>query len=649
MTTPVENRIDAITLEVVRNALGSIADEMALVIMRTAYSAIVRDSMDYSTGVCDRHGRVVAHGLTMALHLGSFPDAMQALTREYGDRVREGDVFVFNDPYVAGGMHLPDVYVVKPVFVDGEVEGWVATLVHQIDMGGIAPGSTAVYATEIYQEGLRIPVIRMYEGGRPNETFFRLMALNTRMPDKQAGDMRAQVAACRTAERAYIKLVQRYGSAAFRRMLEDLHDYAERVARTEIADLPDGSWSFTDYLDGTGDIPEPIPMTATVTIAGDELTVDWTGSAPQVRSAINCPPSFVKAAAHLVLKCIARRDIPNFEGYTRPLRQVLPAGSIVNPVEPAACAARAIVGWRAIDVLLGVFAQIVPERVTAAGEGGVSFASISGYDEGRRYVCSETLAGSWGAMHDRDGVFGIPNAGGNITNQPVEMIEAQFPIAIERYGMVPDSGGPGRFRGAPAYVREYRMLGEETIVVMRSDRRHWLPFGLAGGAPGTPSFNIVDPGPQQRFVPVMPMGPIVLRRGQRFCHFGAGGGGHGDPLERDPALCLADIADERYSAAYVREVYGVVTSADGREVDTRATERAREALRRARTEQPAHVARRPAYLQHFLGSLGLSDYALHGERELYLSGARPAPQRMPSPAEAPPCRHPANTQAGACP
>ncbi len=611
-------KIDAITLEVLRNALSSIADEMALIIMRTAYSAIVRDSMDYSTGVCDRHGRVIAHGLTMALHLGSFPDAMQALTRQYHDKVRQGDVFVFNDPYVAGGMHLPDVYVIKPVFFDNELEGYVATLVHQIDMGGIAPGSTAVYATEIFQEGLRIPVIKMYEEDHANETFFRIMALNTRMPDKQAGDMRAQVAACRSAERGFCKLVERYGSAAFRRMLDDLHDYAERMARAEITDLPDGTWSFTDYLDGTGEVPEPIAMKATVTIAGDELTVDWTGSAAQVKSAINCPSSFVKAAAHLVLKCVARRDIPNFEGFTRPIKQILPEGTIVNPVEPAACAARAIVGWRAIDVLLGVFAQIVPERVCAAGEGGVSFASISGYQDGKRFVCSETLAGSWGAMPDRDGVFGIPNAGGNITNQPVEMIEAQFPIAIERYGMVPDSGGPGRFRGAPAYVREYRMLGEETILVMRSDRRHWLPFGLDGGLPGTPSFNIVDPGPGQQMVPVMPMGPVMLARGQRFCHIGAGGGGHGDPLNRDPQACLDDVIEERYSAAYISEVYGVVLTSDGSAVDMAGTERARADARRRRAGASRQDYRRSAYLRYFLQPLGITDYSLEGERELRL-------------------------------
>ncbi|MGE0800850.1 MAG: hydantoinase B/oxoprolinase family protein [Lautropia sp.] len=606
-------KLDAITLEVVNHALGSIADEMALVIMRTAYSAIVRDSMDYSTGICDRHGRVVAHGLTMALHLGSFPDAMEAMRRDLGEAIHEGDVYVFNDPYTCGGMHLPDVYVVKPIFVAGELEGFAATVVHQIDMGGIAPGSTAVYSTEIFQEGLRLPVIRMYDRGVPNETFFRIMALNTRVPEKLAGDMRAQVAACRGAERAYARLVERYGSDAFRQMLDDLHDYAERVARAEIADLPDGRWTFTDWLDGTGDEPEPIVLTATVTIAGDELTVDWTGSAPQVRSAINCPPSFVKAAAHLMLKCVARREIPNFEGFCRPLHQVLPEGSIVNPRAPAACAARAIIGWRAIDVLMGVFAQIVPERLCAAGEGGVSFASISGFGpDGRRFVCSETHAGSWGAMPHRDGVFGIPNAGGNVTNQPVEMIEAQFPLAVERYGMVPDSGGPGRFRGAPAYVREYRALADDTMIVMRSDRRRWLPFGLDGGLPGTPSFNIVDPGDRQRLVPVMPMGPVMLTKGQRFCHIGAGGGGWGDPLERDPARCLDDLMEERFSPEYLAEVYGVVLTPAG-QVDLAATETRRRAMRAA---AGTGNSSQPSYLRRFLAPLGIESFRLDGEREL---------------------------------
>ena len=438
---------DPITMEVVRNALSSIADEMALVIMRTAYSSIVRDSMDYSSGVCDRHGRVVAHGLTMALHLGSFPDAMQELTRQYEGRIHPGDIFVFNDPYVAGGMHLPDVYIVKPIFHDGALEGYAATLVHQIDVGGIAPGSTAVYATEIFQEGLRIPIVKLYERGEPNETFFKMMELNTRIPDKLAGDMRAQVAACRTAEKGVLDLVARHGSDGYRRILDDLHDYAERVMRDEIAQLPDGAWSFTDYIDGLGETPEPIPLKVSVTIAGDHMTVDWTGSSPEVPGAINCPSAFVKSAVHLIVKCISDTDIPNFEGFLRPLEIILPEGTIVNPRPPAACAARAIVGWRAIDVLLGAFAQIVPDRVPAAGEGGVTFPAISGIHDGKRFVCSETLAGSWGAMCDRDGEFGIPNSGGNLTNQPVEMIEAHYPIEVQKYGMVGELGRAGEIPG----------------------------------------------------------------------------------------------------------------------------------------------------------------------------------------------------------
>lgn len=599
---------DPITLEVVKNALSSIADEMALVILRTAYSPIVRDSMDYSTGLCDRHGRVIAHGLTMALHLGAFPDAMQSLLQQYAGDIGEGDVFIFNDPYAAGGMHLPDVYIVKPIVVAGELEGFACTLVHQIDMGGIAPGSTAVYATEIFQEGLRIPPVKMYQAGKPNETFFKIMHLNTRIPDKLAGDMRAQIAACNSAEKAFRALVGRYGSDAFRAMLEELHDYAERLTRAEIAALPKGTWSFTDYIDGLGDDPRPIALKASVTIAGDCLTVDWTGSSPQVKGAINCPSPFVKSAVHLMIKCIARQEIPNFEGYVRPLKIVLPEASIVNPSPPAACAARAIIGWRAIDTLMGVFAQIVPERVGAAGEGGVTFPVFSGWHNGRRYVLAETLAGSWGATRGADGVFGIPNPGGNITNQPVEMIEALFPIEIQAYGMVANSGGPGKYRGAPGILRQYRMLGDETTIVMRADRQRFLPWPLDGGGAGTPSYHLVRSDGALRRLPQNPMYPVRLAKDEVFVHIGAGGAGVGDALERDPSKVLEDVREERITAEYAFDVYGVKVAGDA--VDEGETRRRRAELRLKRD------AARPAYLKYFLEPLGLRDYALEGERNL---------------------------------
>ena len=605
--------IDPITKEVVKNALSAIGDEMALVIMRTAYSPIVRDSGDFSTGLCDRDGRMIASGLTMALHLGSFPDAMRQLLDQYQGDINPGDMFIWNDPYGGGGMHLPDVYIVKPLFHGGAIEGFATTLVHQIDLGGAAPGSNAVFSSEIYQEGLRIPIIKLYDRGAPNRSFFKILEKNTRLPDKVVGDVRAQIAACRTAERAYLKLIDKYGVERFRRLLAEMHEHAEALMREEIAALPDGSWSFTDYLDGFGEEPEPIALAVTVTIAGSEVTIDWTGSAGEVAAAINCPIPFTKAACYVVLKCLAEQDIPDFEGFMRPIEVVAPEGTIVNPRLPAACAARAIVGWRALDALFGAFARIVPERIPAGGEGGVTFPVIGGIHEGRPYICSETLAGAWGALPDRDGVHGIPNPGGNLTNQPVEMIEALYPIEVTRYGAVENSGGPGRHRGGFAFVREYRLLGEEARLVMRSDRRMHLPYGLGGGAPGTPSWNIVNPGrSDQRILPVMPMEAVRLGRGDVFCHVSAGGGGYGDPLGRDPAAVFEDVREERITAAYAADVYGVVIGGAPPAIDRAATASRRAELR------AAHAAGdpQPAFLRHFHAPLGISDFTLEGERVL---------------------------------
>ena len=605
--------IDPITMEVIKNALSSIADEMALVIMRTAYSSIVRDSMDYSTGMCDAEGRVVAHGLTCPLHLGSFPDAMQQMIGEYSGNMRPGDMFIFNDPYGGGGMHIPDVYIVKPIFLDGELEGYAATLVHQTDLGGLAPGSNAVHATEIYQEGLRIPIVKLFEEGRLNQTIDKVIAKNTRFPDKVRGDMRAQVAACLSAEKAYLHLLEKYGRLTLRSYTNEMHDYAEQLMRTEIEGIPDGVYTYRDYIDGLGDPPEAIVFDLEVTVKGGEIVVDWTGTSPQVKGAINCPVPFTKSAAYLAVKCLAEQEIPNFEGFTRPIQVIAPLGSIVNPRLPGACNARAIVGFRMLDALFGAFAQAVPARVPAAGEGGVSFPAIGGYHNDLPFVCTETLAGAWGAMPDRDGVHGIPNPGGNMTNQPVEMIEALYPVEVERYALVDNSGGPGRFRGAPAFVRQYRLLGEEAVLTMRSDRRRHLPYGLAGGYPGTPSWNIINPGAEQRVLPAMPMEAIRLAKGDVFCHISAGGGGHGSPLEREPEQVLEDVLEERLSAEYARRVYGVVIDPAGMVVDPDATDQLRH-------EMHARVVMRsqpdPEYLRLFLEPLRVGPFRLSGARTL---------------------------------
>jgi N-methylhydantoinase B len=569
-----EARLDPITLEVVKNALASTADEMALVIMRSAYSPVVRDTMDYSTALCDRNGRVVAQGLTLAVQLGTFPTVMGYVLQELGPTAQPGDVYIANDPYGCGGQHLPDIYVIKPVFVDGTLEGYAATMAHHSDVGGIAPGSIAVHATEIYQEGLRIPLSKLVDAGVENTMLLRLIEANTRQPVHVLGDLRAQLAACRVGERGLTALIERYGSDAHEYM-DELQRVAERMMRAELAKLPDGVHTFTDYIDGVGDEPVPIPICVRVEIVGDEVLIDLEGTSPQVEASVNCPVGMVFAAAYCAIRGIVRGEIPNCEGYMIPIRINAPPGTVVNPVLPAACGARGVIGYRVYDAIMGALAPIVPDRVIAAGEGGPTLIAWGGYDENRRpFGTTEVLVGSWGARSSLDGLEGVSNPLANLGNQPVELIEADLPLRIERYGVVPDSGGAGRQRGGLAYVREYELLAPKATLTFRTDRRDHPPYGLDGGEPGAPSSNIVVSGGEPRELPTMPMHAFALRQGDRFTHASAGGGGFGDPYEREPAAVLADVLDGKVTVAAAREQYGVVLE-DGR-IDTTATLELRE-------------------------------------------------------------------------
>ena len=555
--------IDPITFEVVRNALSSIADEMALVVMRSAYSPVVRDSMDYSTAVCDRHGQVVAQGLTLAVQLGSFPDIMTVLVREYGNDMAPGDVFIANDPYGSGGQHLPDLYVIKPIFADGALHGYAATMAHHSDVGGISPGSVAMHATEIYQEGLRLPLLKLHEAGEPDRKLFRIIEKNTRSPIQVMGDLRAQLAACRIAERGLGQLVERYGAAELEAYLEELHAFAETRMRAEIHRIPDGTYHFTDWIDGVGDDPEPLPITVTVTVDGDEIALDFAGSARQVLAAINCPMAMVRSAAYCAIRCLATDDIPNCEGYMRPVSITAPAGTIVNPVEPAACAARGVIGYRVFDAIMGAIAEAVPELVIAGGEGGPTLFSVGGNHEGKPFVLTEVLVSTWGARATRDGVEGISNPAANLSNQPVELVEAELPLEVIRYGLVPDSGGAGKQRGGLASVREFRFLAERSEFTLRTDRRDHPPYGIGGGGAGGPSANTLIDRDGEHDVATMPMQSFIARRGDLFRMVSAGGGGYGDPRERDAASVLADVREEKVTREAARDVYGVVVTGEG--------------------------------------------------------------------------------------
>jgi N-methylhydantoinase B len=573
--------LDPITFEVVKNALSSTADEMALIIMRSAYSPVVRDSMDYSTALCDRHGQVVAQGLTLAVQLGSFPDCMRILVKDHASTARPGDVFLFNDPYGSGGQHLPDMYVIKPLFHEGHIEAWACTMAHHCDVGGITPGSCALHATEIFQEGLCLPVVKLYEAGVANETLLKIIAKNTRLPTQVIGDLRAQLAACAAGERGYLELLKRHGAEQLRQYLQALQDQAERLMRKVISDIPDGRYSFVDWIDGVGDEPEPLKIAVEIVVAGDEITVDFAGTSNQVQAAINCPVAMVNSSTYCAIRCLTNIEIPNCEGYMRPVRIRAPRGTILNPNHPAACAARGVMGYRVFDAIMGAFAGIAPERVIAGGEGGPTLFAIGGQHEGKPFVLTEVMVGTWGARAGLDGVEGISNPAANLSNNPVELIEAELPLQVLEYSLVPDSGGAGRTRGGLAFARTFKLLADEAVCTLRSDRRKHPPYGVDGGAPGSGSTNTLNPGTKnERSLPTMPMEAIKLRKGDIFRHVSAGGGGFGRPFDRAPQAVLDDVREGKVSVTAAREQYGVAIDARTLRIDEVRTRALRSDLQR---------------------------------------------------------------------
>jgi N-methylhydantoinase B len=570
---------DPITAELVKNALASLVDEMAYTVIQTAHSEIVKDVMDFSTAVCDARGRMLAQGKTIAMHLGAVPDAMEAVGAAFGTDVHDGDVIVLNDPY-EGGMHLPDVFMLKPVFSAGELAGWAVVIVHQTDMGGRIPGSNASDSTEIFQEGLRIPPLKLYERGSRNRTLLRILEKNVRVPERVTGDWAAQLSACRIGERGLLELIARYGRDELEEYFEHLLDYSERMLRQEIGSWPDGRYEFTDSIDDDGFGGGPIALAVALEVRGDSLVVDWSGSSPQVKGAINPTFSFTKSCTYLSVRCVMREDIPNNAGFFRPIEVRAPEGSIANPRPPAACAARALTGYRMVDTMFGALARIVPDRVPAAGEGGNTVVCLSGFRPGGdRFIVVDMLCGAWGGRPDRDGVDAITNPAQNLSNTPVEVLEAEHPILVRRYGFVTDSCGAGRFRGGLSIERDYEVLVNEALLQLRSDRAATPPWGLAGGGAGAPAHTeLVEGGAHRGLASKVTM---PLARGQVLEHRMAGGGGHGDPFQRPPAQVLEDVLDERISAAYALREHGVVIGPDG-VLDDRATAERRRSRHEAR-------------------------------------------------------------------
>ncbi|MGA8079628.1 MAG: hydantoinase B/oxoprolinase family protein [Xanthobacteraceae bacterium] len=553
---------DPITFAVVKNAMDAIVDEVAYTVIRTARSEIVKDVMDYSAAICDAKGEMVAQAKTIAQHLGAIPEAMAAVRAKWDGQLKSGDAIVLNDPY-SGGMHLPDIFMFFPIFDGGEILAWSVVICHHTDVGGRVPGSNAADSTEIYQEGLRIPPLRLFDAGVMDEALQDLIALNVRVPDRVIGDLHAQYAACLVGAREIGRLVTRHGGQRIRAYFDALLDYAERMTRAEIATWPPGTYRFTDQIDNDGFSDEPVPLTVAVTVRQDgSLKVDWEGSSKQVKAAINSTLSFTKSNTFLSVRCALKGDIPSNAGVFRCIEVSAPQGTVLNPYPPAAVAARALTGYRVMDTMFGALAQIVPHIIPAAGEGGNTVVCIGGRNpDNRPFIIVDMISGCWGGRPDQDGIEAITNPSQNLSNTPVEVLERQHPVRIEEYGLVPDSGGAGKFRGGLGLRRSYRLLADEAILQLRSDRLRFAPYGLNGGGGGGVAENWLVQGNERRAIP----GKVTttMRRGDLLIHHQAGGGGHGDAFTRAPDAVARDVRNGKVSVSAAQLQYGVAVDQDG--------------------------------------------------------------------------------------
>lgn len=486
---------DPIGLELFRQLLVSIAEEMGILLRRTAFSANIKERRDYSCAVYDGHGETVAMGDHMPVHLGAMPLSV----REAIDACDPGpgDIVILNDPF-RGGTHLPDITAVAAVFVPGESRPafYVANRAHHADVGGMSPGSMPL-AREIYQEGIRIPPIKLVRGGMMDEPLLELLLANVRTAEERRGDLTAQLRSLERGAERCRELVARQGLAAVREQMAELQDYAERRMRHALAELPDGRYEFADQLDEDGIGTEPLPVKVAITIAGDRAHVDFTGTAPQTTGSVNANYAIAVSATLYVFRCLIADDVPYNAGLLLPITIEAPAGTLVNALAPAAMAAGNVeTSQRITDVLLGALAQAAPERIPAASSGTMNNLSFGGTmpGSGRPFAYYETIAGGMGAGPRHPGWSATHTHMTNSWNTPVEAFEHQYPVRVTVYRRRPGSGGKGRQNGGDGIERELEFLTEAEVTIL-SDRRVRGPYGLAGGEPGRPGRNLLNGRP----------------------------------------------------------------------------------------------------------------------------------------------------------
>jgi len=559
-------KADPATFEIIKNSLYKIAEEMRVVLAKTAYSPLLKSAGDYSCGVFDARGEMVAQGPDLPIHLGSMPDAVRAVVGAFGADVHDGDVFIHNDPYF-GGSHLPDVNVVRPAFHEGRLLGYACLRAHWPDVGSATPGSYGA-VTEIFGEGLRMPPLRLISRGALNVDLEKLILANVRTPDERKGDLGAQLAATLRATERLKVLAGRYGSGELIDIMAQVMDYSDRLMRATLMDLPDGEGAFEDFCDGDGIADDEAGADARFRIrlsvkkTADRLIVDFAGTDPQVRGPMNAPLSVTASGVFCGLKTAVDPNnlIPPNSGCWRSIEIRARKGSVVNAEFPAPVVyANHEISHRVADMVMGALVSFMPEQVMACSQGTSAILTLGGVDPrgGRRYVSYETVKGGFGARPNKDGINCIASGISNTMNTPVEVMETAFPLRIERYEVNPDTGGAGRYRGGCGAIRVWRMLERaDATCALCMERMTSPPFGLIGGQAGAAAVvTLTTPDGATRHLPSK--GAFAAPAGSVIAMITPGAGGFGPVAERDPAAIGRDLLDGYVSAASAQRDYGI--------------------------------------------------------------------------------------------
>jgi N-methylhydantoinase B len=559
-------KADPATFEIVKNSFYKIAEEMRVVLAKTAYSPLLKSAGDYSCGVFDASGAMVAQGPDLPIHLGSMPDAVRAVVATFASDVHEGDVFLHNDPYF-GGSHLPDVNVVRPAFDEGRLLGYTCLRAHWPDVGSATPGSYGA-VTEIFGEGLRLPPLRLISRGALNVDVEKLILANVRTPDERKGDLGAQLAATLRATERLKALAQRYGGVELIGYMAEVMDYSDRLMRAALLDLPDGQGTFEDFCDGDGIADDDLGRDATfrirlsVTKTGDRLIVDFDGTDSQVKGPMNAPLSVTASGIYCGLKTAIDPNslIPPNSGCWRSIEIRARKGSVVNAEFPAPVVyANHEISHRVADMVMGALARFLPRQVMACSQGTSAILTLGGVDprSGRHYVSYETVKGGYGARPNKDGINCIASGISNTMNTPVEVMETAFPVRIERYEINPDSGGAGRYRGGCGARRVWRLLeGADATGALCMERMTSPPFGLLGGQSGAAAVvKLTTPDGVTRDLPSK--GAFGAPAGSIIDMITPGSGGFGPIAEREPGAIGRDLLDGYVSVEQAGRDYHV--------------------------------------------------------------------------------------------